>query len=273
MTMSINIAPSVTTNAPASNAEQLPDVIGDSDDVARHQAAAALIPITDVVPCTVNPNLAVRNAMTGRAALLAVRADLEATGLRFDWDRLASLETLCRALTYTATRVAAYPRVGEIKALLRETMPLRKMLLTSARLHSLSGRCPAAEVARIAKGRGSYDAAVDLSDLADLHTRHDLVDAKGPATSEQVARALALGQELRSRLIPNGVRRPGTRTETQRQTAIQRDRFWTLLTRYYADVERAAGALWGSRYRQHVPALGSRPMPRRRPPKLVAPTG
>ena len=43
---------------------------------------------------------------------------------------------------------------------------------------------------------------------------------------------------------------------------------------FIADMERAAGALWGSQLRQHVPPLRSRHVPRRKKPRApVAPTG
>jgi hypothetical protein len=210
--------------------------------------------------------------MAGRDALLAVRGDLDARSVPIDWDRIATLQSLARAVVYAADGVAANPRESnEVIALLAEARPLRRRLLASARSFALNGRCSAAEVDRIAAGRGAVDTAKDLADLARLHTVYGLVGDGSAITAAQVARAEFVGGVLREKIRPRGLGRPNGRTIDQRAAVDLRNRLWTVLVDTYALVERAGGFVWGRRMPAHIPALVARLVPRAIAPKDVAP--
>ncbi len=265
---------STLNNVSAIEAEPLPEVVGTFDDVARFQSAAGALSLAEVRPCRIDVRLAAFNAMAGRAAILGARAELEAIHHPVDWSRVESIDSLCRGIAYLASRSGAYPPpTGEVLALLQEGRPLRRQLLASATAQSLAGRCPAAEVARIVRGRGALDTAADLVDLAFVHTHHGLTGGNASVTEAQVARAKALGTTLRHLIRPNGAP-PPPRSSGHIDVIALRDRLWTVLLGVHADMERAAGALWGSQLRQHVPPLRSRHVPRKKKPKApVAPTG
>ena len=255
-------------------AEPLPELVGTFDDVARFQGAAGAFSLAEVRPCRIDVRLAAFNAMAGRAAILGARAELEAIRHPIDWSRIESIDSLCRGIAYLVTRSGAYPPPsGEVLALLQEGRPLRRLLLSSATTQSLAGRCPAAEVARIARGRGALDTAVDLVDLAFVHTQHGLTGGNASVTDAQVARAKVIGAALQRLIRPHGAP-PPPRSSGHIDVIALRDRLWTVLLGVHADMERAAGALWGSQLRKHVPPLRSRYVPRTKKPKApVAPTG
>ena len=271
----VSNTPSVTETDPLPDA--MPDVVGHLDDVTRHRGAAYAVPLAAVRPCRADVSLAYHNTMAGRDALLAARPDLEATGLHVDWERLGALDSLARAVVYAADRVEANPReTHEVITLLQEARPLRRLLLASGRAHALTGRCPTNEVERIAKGRGAVDTAIDLVDLALLHTEHDLLGNGSAVSAAQVQRAKVLGSTLRGKIRPRGLERPSRRTNGQRDAMALRDRLWTVLVESYALVERAGGTLWGRQMSLHIPALQGRYVPRKREKKdtaPVAPTG
>lgn len=267
-----NNTPSVTNNPSVVATDQLPEIVGDINDFTRHESAAAAIPVAAVKPCRADVRLAVHNALAARDVIVAARGDLDDAGLRVDWDHLGDLDSLCRAVVYAAARVPAVPgESSDVIALLAEGRPLRARLLTSARLHAIDGRCPAAEVERIARGRGAVDLANDLVDLAFVHTQNALVDAGRSVTDEQVKRARLLGIELRAKIHPAGAARPSRITLGQHIVIVQRDRLWTLLVQAHQQLERAGGALWGRDMPRHVPALLKRAVPRKRPEKPAAP--
>ncbi len=148
---------------------------------------------------------------------------------------------------------------------LKVCYPLRKLMLTHARAAAIAGRCPAAEVKRIAKGRGALDAANDLVDLAVLHTQYRL--AGETVTAAHITRAMEVGTSLGMNLRPVGAR-PTGHTTSRRDALDLRDRFWTVYLQRYQMMERAAGAVWGADLRQHVPALLARFVARKTVPTV-----
>ncbi len=262
---------SATSNPSVIDTDPTVDARGNSPDVAQHRAAALALSPADVRPFRVDARLAMDNALRGRDAIVKVRAAVEATGYQLDWEGLATLDSLCRAVLHTADRTAANPRItGELLTLLREGRKLRKLLLSNARFHVLAGQCPADEVKRIAKGTGPVDAAKDLVDLAILHNAHPIMNTNGGTPPERLARALELGTQLRERLQPSGAAPVSRRTESQREAANLRDRLFTLLVRSYDPIERAGGAVWGPKLRDHIPALPTRHVARKRAKATVA---
>lgn len=267
----------VTADPNPADAYVIPAVVAHHEDVTRFRGAAGAVPLDRVRTCNVNAMLAYHNAMAGRDALLAVRSDLDARGVPVDWDRIGTIQPLARAVVYAADSVAANPRESsDVATLLAEARPLRRQLLASARSFALNGRCSAAEVDRIAAGRGAVDTAKDLVDLARLHAAHGLVGPGGAITTAQVARAEFVGKTLREKIRPRGLGRPSVRTDPQRAAVDLRDRLWTVLVETYALVEGAGGFVWGRRMPAHIPALNARTVPRAIAPKAadpVAPTG
>lgn len=248
------------------------DVTGDWDDVERHRRAADAVPLSAVRVCRVDPRLAFHNALDGRDAVLAVRAELDARQLPVDWEMISKLESLGRALVFAAGRVEADPmRSNEVLVGLHEARPLRALMLMNARAHALAGRCSRTEVERIAQGRGAVDLAQDLVDLAFLHTNDGLTAVGSAVTDAQVRRAKALGSSLLTRINPAGHDRPSRLSNAQRDARALRDRLWTVFVDTYAEVERAAGALWGRQLSQRIPALQTRSVPRKREKADAAP--
>jgi hypothetical protein len=255
---------------PTDDAAVVPAIVGQADAVERHRRAADALPLAEVIACRADTDLAFYNAMRGRDALLAARASLDASGFPVDWSRVDELRSLGFAVAYAAKLVGANPRAresSEVLALLRTARPLRRLMLTYARALSLVGHCPAAEVARIAKGRGPRDAADDLGALAALYTAHALVTAGGPVTAQNVQDAVTLGSALAEKLRPMSGVRPDRRTSAQVSAVALRDRLWTLFVRAYEYVEQAGGAVWGRRLAEQVPSLQARKASRKRPAK------
>lgn len=268
------VAPSTPNPSTVDAATADAEVVGSAVAVELHRAAAEALAPADVVPCEANTRLAYHNAIAGRDALLAHRADVDATGFHVDWSRVGSVESVASAVIYAAGRVEANPRqTGEVDGLLDEARPLRRLLLAQAQALALSGRCPAPEVARIARGRGPVDTAQDLADLAHLYDAHALAGASGVVHAAQVERARSLGDLLLKRIRPDGLDVRRRRTTEQRSAAALRDRLWTLLLNDYRHLEQAAGALWGARMREHLPALQTRRSSRKRRPKPAVPPG
>ena len=249
-----------------------PAVDGTADDVALHRGAAAAVPLAAVLAYNADPFLAHHNAMLGRDALLAARAELDATGFRTDWARVESIQSLGRAVAYAASRVEANPLDShEVVELLREARPLRALLLANAQTQALVGRVSPAEVARIEHGRGAIDAATDLLDLVVLHAERELAGSGSAVTAAQLRRAKVLGTLLREKVRPAGARGHSRRTPAQLDAMALRDRLWTLLVHAHAHLEHAAGALWGRDLGLHVPKLQGRYVPRKRAKKPAAP--
>jgi|GEM_PF-755084 len=255
-----------------------PEVEGSADAVELFRTRADALRPADVLRCHADPHLAYHNAISGRAALLEARAEIDATGFRVDWARVEGVESLALAVVYAASRVPADPRItGEVREMLREARPLRALLLSNARTLSLIGRCSPAEVARIERGLGSVDAATDLVDLAVLHTDRDLLGTGSAVTAAQVKRAKALGTDLLKKIRPATASRARTRTSGQEAMLALRDRLWTLLVQTNEYFERIAGARWGRDLGAHVPRLQARYVAKKRAKKPtekpVAPTG
>lgn len=251
----------------------VPMVVGSADAVLIHRAAAERLPPAEVLPFRADADLAFYNAMRGRDALVAARAAVDASGFHADWSLIDSLDSIGLAMTYVASRVEAQPRESnEVLDLLREGRPLRRVLLSYARTLSLLDRCPAREVARIAKGTGARDTAHDLADLAALFTAHGLAGTGDLIRPEQVRRAAELGTELGKKIRPAAAARPSRRTPDQLRVMDLRNRLWTLFVRAYAHVELAAGAVWGRHVAQHVPPLQARIVVRKAAAELAPPT-
>jgi len=248
---------SITNNLSVSVTDQLPDIeVGDHNDTALHLGAAGLIPLAEVRKCNIDMRLAVFNAKAARAVLIANRAAIEASGVRFDWTHLDTMNTLGRAVTFMVRQVV--PRESsEVNALLRDGRPLRRLLLSNARTQIIAGRCPADALANIARQRGPLAAADDLVNLAFVHTQHGLVDGV-TVSQEQITRAKAIGTELRDKIRPTGETRAAPLTFAQRDAITLRDRLWTLFLQRYQQMERAGGAIWGADLRKHLPSIHAR---------------
>ena len=254
-----------------------PGVEGSLDAVQIHRGRAGALRLDEVLRFSADPHLAHHNILAARVALLAARADIDATGFVVDWDRVEGVESLALAVIYAAGRVPADPRsTGDVLRLLAEARPLRALLLSNARTLSLVGRCSPEEVARIERSRGAVDSATDLIDLATLHANRELTGAGSAVTAAQLKRAKTLGTELVQKIRPAGASRASARTPAQHTAVELRDRLWTLLVQTHDYFERIAGARWGRDLGKHVPRLQARYVVKKRakkPAEPAAPTG
>ncbi len=272
MSNSIVSKSSVTNNLSVSATDQLPDAeVGDHNDVARHKTAAGFVPLAEVRRCNADMRLAVFNATAARAALLANRPAIEASGVHFDWTILDTLNSLGRAVTFMVRQVVP-GETSDVNALLKAGRPLRRLLLANARFQVIAERCPAAALTNIARKRGPLGIADDLVNLAFVHTQHGLVE--GPSiTPEKIALAKSIGTELRDKVRPTGETRAAPPTSAQRYATNLRDRLWTVFLQRYQAMERAGGAIWGAELRKRVPSVHARFVTKKPTKKPGAPTG
>jgi hypothetical protein len=108
------------TASPLAPEPAAPVVEGSLDAVQIHRGRAGALRLDEVQRFSADPHLAHHNILAARAALLAARADIDATGFTVDWSRVEGVESLALAVIYAAGRVPADPRTtGEVRALPR----------------------------------------------------------------------------------------------------------------------------------------------------------
>jgi len=239
---------------------------GSEADLEAVRAQALALDPKSVVRLRADPFLAVFNAGVVRDELARHRDAITATGVRVDWSVVDGIPRIGSALLFAHGRVESDPVAGgEVRALLAEARPLRRLLLSDARVHAMRGGLSAKEVARIESGGGALDVGQDLTDLAALYAPN-LAALKGrtSVTAAEVKRAGELGGTLRTRIRPKGAAPAPRSTEAQRAWRDLRDRVWTLLLHAHDHADRAGGALWGRAVADRLPTLQSRYVVRRR---------
>ncbi len=175
-------------------------------------------------------------------------------------DEALELSTLAAACWLAAGNVAGTAltptQVAELRA---AVATVRGVLLPTAVGLAAKGLLPAEAVAAIQRGRGPFDAALDVVQLAALLTDHwSAVQGKVPITAGEVAEAAAAGQALADLLRPGegiAAMRAPTALDDARQL---RDGLWTLLRRRHRDLRRCGMYLWDDEVDAHVPALQAR---------------
>lgn len=147
---------------------------------------------------------------------------------------------------------------GEISRNVARANECRGLLLDNATGLARKGLVDRAEVARIRKGRGSFDIAKDCVDLAALfRAAWPTIRDKTPVTEEDIQLAASLGTSLLATLRPKGAQEPPLPPALQAAIA-DRDRLWTLLTVRFATLWSACAWFLGPAVVDQVPLLLSR---------------
>jgi hypothetical protein len=176
-----------------------------------------------------------------------------------DLSKVKEIPELALATAY-AVRLAgnAGPAQTDVRALFREGVRLRALMLTAADALANSGVIARREVDRIRAGSGMIDSARDLVELAALFLTHaEEVRGKTAITTDLINQAAAMGSELLDSLRPSGARKAKPSAEVLEAVEL-RDCFWTLLNQRYDLLRRAAMWLWGEDVDAHVPPLRTR---------------
>lgn len=153
-----------------------------------------------------------------------------------------------------------------IDGALAEVRPVRQAALAYIDAAVFCGLVDAGRVRKIRARRGKLDIASDAVAIAGLFAdAKNALASKHPFTGDQLATLRDRGGWLAGRLKPSGaVRDPRGRSAA----AFMKDRFAKLIDDDYAELLKAAVAIWGvDEYRAHVPALylRERPAPVKKP--------
>lgn len=252
--------------SPPSLPEPEPGVKGEEgspEAYARFEGAARALGEAELVVVAVDPVLTRHNAAEGAAVMLAARSAVKQTGVVVDWTAIENLAPLGLALLW-ATAQARTVDPQKLTPRIQRGRVLRRKLLRVVQGLVGFDLVPQATVDHIVKGSGSIDTARDLLALAKVF-RDDAAKLSGkhPVDEATLSEAEQLGSELLQAL------RPASGKRFAKPNAIVRDRMverlYTLLSRAYGEVERAAGALWGLDAGKHVPSLRARARRRRKP--------
>ena len=134
---------------------------------------------------------------------------------------------------------------------------LREPGLLIARGLALLGHASLERVEAIEAGRGLLDMARDGLSLATFF-RELNATAPGthPFTDERIATMERLGGWILRNVTPDGTVAP--RVVTADQATRNRDLLWAALRQIHSVMRLGAFKVWGERFNDHVPALGSR---------------
>ncbi|MFO0606431.1 MAG: hypothetical protein U0324_24885 [Polyangiales bacterium] len=202
--------------------------------------------------------LAYHNVRLGLAEVTAARAALEATGYRVDWAALEQLPEIALALAYAAEQVAGQEGVNaEYQRTYARARIVRDIGMSSVEALVKSGDLTAADRKKLLKGGSPLQLAGELDGLARFYAaRSDAFRGKSPFTAALAREAAALGEALMRVVTPKGGRK--SPSAARAAAARDRDALAALLVARYAELDRAAGALWGRALGDHVPALQAR---------------
>lgn len=225
----------------------------------QHLPAALALPADAVVPLRADPALMYANVRRGVATIVALEGELRPHLPQVAFDRFAALPGLAAALVFAHGQVAvAAEPSSQVAPLAAQVRSHRKRLLGTARVLADLGLLPAAEVAEIAKGRGLFDSAADVTALVPLYQRHwAQVATKVPFTAEELTTAAEAATALTRALRPAGRLGDLPATELARRIDL-RDRFHALLIDGYREVRRVAAYRWLDEAEDHVPSLWQR---------------
>lgn len=259
-----SVHPAAETDDAFSEVEALDDeaVGGGEGALAAFTPEAEAVDARDVKPFSGGATLTLHNVRAGVAAVLAERAwfERDAQGPKVDFKRIEECAEAARALAFAARRAEqVVVQRPDLNAKFTRSAKLRRVLLKAADALVDGGVFLAAEVALIKAGRGWFDIAQDLVDIASLFRRHAAaVRGKTAVSAAQLREAATLGEELLALLTPMGARPKGERAEALTKATALRDRLAVVVARRYQEVERAAGWRWGRSLDEHVPSMLSR---------------
>ena len=220
-------------------------------------ARATALPAKDVPVAHGSASIARTNVDKAAKAMASYLAGLPEIAPQIDPVRLTELPALVRGFEYAEKLVPKATSDGSIDGALAEVGPIRQAALAYLDAAAFCGLLDAGRVRKIRAGHGKLDIASDAVAIAGLFDEAKAALAgKHPFTDDQLATLRERGGWLADRLKRSGaVRDPKGRSAA----ALVKDRFAKLLDDDYAELLKAAVAIWGvDDYRAHVPALYSR---------------
>ncbi len=237
-----------------------PAVVGSQKAYEDFLPAAHAIAETDIRPFRADASVAYHNIIAALVAITPLLTRIQIELPKVDVMSLQQLPEIALGVIYAVAQVDRSSD-GTTPALLEKARVSRKLLLKSADALVAAHVLPAHSVDRIREGSGPIDLAQDNIDLAALFTKHDTdIAGKTPVTAAQVVEAATLGTELLKRLKPKGTK--------SKDSAIDevniRDRMWTLLVLRYRELRRVGLWFWMDDVDDHVPALQSRSISRKK---------
>lgn len=238
------------------------ELVGGEAAAEALRAEAESVDSRDVKPFTGSATLVAHNVRTGLAAVMRERAwfEREPDAPKIDFARLQRCDEAARALVFVTRRAEqVVVKRPAVRAMCSRAAASRKVLLKAADALVDAGVFDADVVATIRAGRGWIDTAQDYVDLATLfRSNASRTRGKTAVKAEQIREAAELGAALLDVLKPGGARASSDKPEAQSQALLLRDRMAVVVSRRYAEVERAAGWRWGRALDEHVPAMLSR---------------
>jgi len=229
---------------------------GSAEAYARFEGAARALRADQLEAVSVDPVLARHNAVEGAAIVQARRADILQTGLAVDWNAIDNLGTLGLALLWATAQTRAPQGQNLLPKIKRGRVLRRKLLKVLDGLVAFE-LVPKRDLDAIVAGSGSIDTARDLLALTLVFQRDAAkLAGKHPVDAATLAEASALGTELLRALRPGAGKAFPKANPVVQEGMVER--MFTLLAQAYAEVERAAGALWGRAAAKRVPSLRTR---------------
>jgi hypothetical protein len=237
-----------------------PPVVGSQKAYEDFLPDAQTIADEDIRPFRADASVAYHNIVAGLEAITPLHARIQIELPTVNVAALQQLPDLALGLMFAVAQVDRSSD-GTTAVLLEKARVSRTLLLKSADALVAADIIPAHSVDRIREGNGPIDLAQDNVDLAALFTKHDTVIAgKTPVTAAQVVEAATIGTELLKRL-----KRKGTKSKDSAIDEVNiRDRMWTLLVTRFRELRRVGLWFWMADVDDHVPALQSRTISRKK---------
>jgi len=251
----------------AGKASEAGEAVGAEAAFGKHIGEARKLAAGDVIPMRADPMLALHNVRVGVASMQGQQDRLKKELPALAHGAIEGLDELALAVVFASSQVDRQVGHGKrVATVLRRGRELRELLLGVADMMAKVGLIPAEPVKKIRQGRGQFDTADDLVQLAALFRKHaDKLKGKSPLTGEHIKEAAALGTELLGLLRPGGAAKPKDTPAELKAAIDDRDRLWTLLVGRHKELRRAGMWIWGDEVDEHVPALQSRILgPRRK---------
>jgi len=239
-----------------------PPIVGSQKAYEDFLPDALAIAEADIRPFRADASIVYHNIVAGVDAITPLMGQIQIELPKVNVTALQQLPDIALGVIYAVAQVDRSSD-GTTAVMLEKARVSRTLLLRSAEALVAANILPAHSVDRIREGSGPIDMAQDNIDLAALYTKHDAAIAgKTPVTSAQVVEAATIGTELLKRLKPKGTR---SKDAAMEEVEI-RDRLWTLLTLRYRELRRVGLWFWMDDVDDHVPALQSRSISRKKTP-------
>lgn len=145
----------------------------------------------------------------------------------------------------------------------------RAKLLAQLTTWALLGSLPQREVDRIREGRGQIDACQDVLAMVVLINRSTDLKKRSQVTQDALAEMKARAQQLLTLVRPADRRRRVSVTLTK--ALDTQARVWTLFVRQHDLLWQDAVRIFGRQVDEHVPALGSRVVSKRKAKRPAEP--